>query len=340
VTPAGRGGVTYLVTGACGLVGANLTRHLLVSRPSCEVIAVDRDAPGADVDRFLVDHRDRLELVHADITDPAALAGLERADVVVHGATITHVAEWELANPRRYVDTNLVGTTNVLEWARTLPRLARFVYIGTGSVYGDGTAASSESPQSEDGPFAPHNLYSITKHASELLVRRYAELFAFDHRVVRLSGVFGPLERPTGSRAVMSPVCSLVHAALAGAPLTVTARTLESSADHISAEDVADGIARLADAAAPAHGAYNLANGSLTPFAELLEAVERAGLEVDLRVVDRPEDAALDLDATRRRARWNAYDTTRARSDLGWQPRPLSEQLASYAGWLREGAAA
>ncbi len=326
---------TYLVTGAFGLVGANLTRHLLASRPGCTVIAVDREAPGADVERFLAVDGGRLEVVQADITDPAAFEDVGHVDVVVHGATVTHVAAWEAATPRRYVDTNIVGTTNVLEWARTCTHLERLVYIGTGSVYGDGTPASSETPQSEDGPLAPHHLYSISKYASELLVGRYAELFGFDHRVVRLSGVFGPLERPTGSRMLMSPVCTLAHAAVAGRPVRVTSRTLDSAADHVSAEDVADGIARLADARAPAHRTYNLANGSLTPFRELLEDAAQASLPVELELVERPEDADIDLDPARRGGRFNAYDITRAARDLEWRPRPLAEQLASYARWLR-----
>jgi nucleoside-diphosphate-sugar epimerase len=337
VTP-GATRTTYLVTGGCGLVGANLSRHLLATDPCCEVIVLDREPPTAVVEQLLGDHRDRLTFAQADITDAAAFAGLERATVVIHAATVTHVPEWEAATPRRYVDVNLVGTTNVLEWARSLPSLRRLVYVSTGGVYGDQTSASTEAPQSEDGPFAPHDLYAISKHASELLVRRYAELFAFDHLVVRLSGVFGPLERPTGSRTGMSPVHSLVHAAVAGRPLRVTGRTLDSAGDHISAEDVAAGIARLADEAAPAHRTYNLANGALTPFRELLEGAARAGLAVELQVVERPGDAEIDLDPARRRARWNAYDITRAREDLGWHPRPLVDQIASYAAWLRAGA--
>jgi nucleoside-diphosphate-sugar epimerase len=330
-----RGRRTYVVTGAFGLVGANLTRHLLASRPGCTVIGVDRDAPGPDVERFLGEHRARLEVVQADITDPSAFDGVGRVDVVVHGATVTHVAAWEVATPRRYVDTNIVGTTNVLEWARTLTHLERLVYVSTGSVYGDGSPASSEAPQSEDGPLAPHHLYSISKYASELLVGRYAELFGLDHRVVRLSGVFGPLERPTGSRMLMSPVCTLAHAAIEGRPVRVSARTLDSAADHVSAEDVADGIARLADAPAPAHRTYNLAHGSLTPFGELLEVALQAGLPVEVDLVERPEDADIDLDPSRRRGRFNAYDVTRAVGDLEWRPRPLVDQLASYARWLR-----
>jgi nucleoside-diphosphate-sugar epimerase len=341
VRPSGRGGRTsYLVTGGCGLVGANLARHLLVTRPACQVIVLDREPPAPVVELFLDEHRDRLTFSIGDIADPTAFDGLEHATVVIHAATVTHVPEWEAATPRRYVDVNLVGTTNVLEWARGVRTLERLVYVSTGGVYGDQTGASSESPQSEDGPFAPRTLYAISKHACELLVWRYAELFGLDHLVVRLSGVFGPLERPTGSRTGMSPIHALMHAAIAGRPLRVTARSLESAGDHISAEDVAAGLARLADAPAPAHRTYNVAYGSLTPFHELLEALQRAGLSLELQVVDQLEDADVDLDPIHRRARWNAYDITRAGTDVGWRPRPLVEQLTSYADWLRTGAGA
>ena len=331
---------TYLVTGGCGLVGANVARHLLETRPGCRVVVLDREPPAADVERFLAGQRDRLSFVQGDITDAAAFEGLGRAAVAIHAATVTHVPEWELATPRRYVDVNLVGTANVLEWVRGVRSFERLVYVSTGGVYGNQTRTSGEAAQSEDGPFAPHELYAITKHASELLVRRYAELYALDHRIVRLSGVFGPLERPTGSRTGMSAVHSLVHAAVAERPLRVTERTLDSAGDHISAEDVASGVARLADAPAPGRHAYNLAGGALTPFRELLASAARAGLAVDVEVVEHAADAEIDLDPTHRRARWNAYDIARAREDLGWRPRSLVDQLASYADWLRAGAGA
>ena len=254
---------------------------------------------------------------------------------------VAHVPEWEISSPRAYVDTNVLGTTNVLEWARTLGRLERFVYISTGGVYGEESPASSVTPQSEDGPLAPPELYAISKYASELLVRRYSELFAFDHRMVRLSGVFGPLERPTVSRTIMSPVCTLVRAAVAGRPLRVTARTLDSVGDHISAEDVADGLARLATADAPSHVTYNLAHGSLTPFRELLDAAEAAGLESDLQIVERSDDADIDLDPGHRRARWNAYDITRASADprLAVRDRSPSSSRATRNGCATAGDA-
>lgn len=326
-----------LLTGGNGLVGANLSRRLLESEPDSELIVVDREAPGPLVIALLGERRSRVTFLQGNINDPAALDGLEpdRVRLVIHAAMIAHVPEWEHTRPRDYVATNILGTANVLEWARTQTGLERVVYVSTGGVYGEQAPESSEAPQSEDGPLAPPELYAISKHASEQIVRRYGELFGLDVRRVRLSGVFGPLERRTISRTIMSPVHTVLQAGVLGQPVRVTPRTLLSVGDHISATDVADGLAALVRTPSPAHDVYNLAHGELTTFTELIALAEQAGAPVDLRVVDDPAEAELDLDPANRRARWNAYDITRARADLGYTPRPLVEQLRHYVSWLR-----
>ena len=116
--------------------------------PRATSIAVDREPPGPLVERLLGDARDRLESCRPTSPTRRAFDGIGHVDVIVHAATVTHVPEWEVATPRRYIDTNLLGTTNLLEWARDLPGLARLVYVSTGGVYGNQTPASSASPQS------------------------------------------------------------------------------------------------------------------------------------------------------------------------------------------------
>jgi nucleoside-diphosphate-sugar epimerase len=320
-----------LVTGGCGFVGANIVKTLLRRAPSARVVVFDRLEPGAEVLRFLGEDAGRVSFTTGDITDPDAFAGLDEAiDVVVHAAALTNVAEGEAFRPRAYVDVNVTGTVNTLEWARTRPGLDRLVYVSSGSVYGDAPGAPEE-PQPEEGPVVPVELYGITKVAAEEIVRRYGELFPLDVRTVRLSGVFGPLERPTPSREFMSYVHTLVHAARDGRTVTVSPRSLDATGDHISAEEVADGIARLAYAPGPSFPVYNLAHGSRTSFRELFAALEEAGCMPAIELAD---DAEIDQDPENRRGRWNAYDITRAREDLGWQHRPLADQLARYARWL------
>jgi dTDP-glucose 4,6-dehydratase len=209
------------------------------------------------------------------------------------------------------------------------------VYVGSGSVYGEPRPGTPLGPQGEDGPVDPPEMYAVTKYAAELVARRYGTLFGLDVRRVRLSGVFGPMERPTAGRKLMSPVHAVAGAVATDEPLRITARTLDSVGDHVSGEDVADGLARLVAAERASYPVYNLADGRLTTFRELLGLVEDSGASVTVEIVDDPRDAELDLDPANRLARWNAYDVSRAREDLGWSPRPLSEQLASYLAWLR-----
>lgn len=332
--------VSVVLTGGCGLVGANLLRRLLADDPERALVVVDLSAPDELLRQFLGADLARARFIEADVSDAAALASalaeVEPASVeaVVHAAVLDNVPEWEREEPRAYIDVNVGGTVNLLEWARSLPALAAFVYISSGSVYGEPTPGLSDAPQHEDGPLNPPEFYAVTKYFAEHVTRRYGELFGLDVRQVRLSGVYGPMERPTAGRKSMSPVHALARSLATPHPLRITARTLDSVGDYVSAEDVADGLVRLLASHHPGYPVYNLADGRLTTFRELLGLFAKAGGAVTVEVVDDAADADLDLDPANRLARWNAYDIARARSDLGWSPRPLSEQVSSYLSWL------
>jgi dTDP-glucose 4,6-dehydratase len=332
--------MNVLLTGGCGLVGANLLRRLLADDPDREVFVIDLSPPDELMRQFLGADFERATFIQADVSEAGALAdGLAAIDpaplrAVFHAAILDNVPEWEHADPRRYIDVNVGGTANLLEWARSLPALVAFVYVGSGSVYGEPGPGTGAAPQHEDGPIDPPELYAITKYFAEHVSRRYGELFGLAVRRVRLSGVYGPMERPTAGRRLLSPVHAVARSAATGAPLRITARTLDSVGDHVSAEDVADGLVRLLATRRPAHPVYNLADGHLTTFRELLAIFAGAGRAATVEVVDDAADADLDLDPANRLARWNAYDITRARADLAWAPRPLAEQVSSYLAWL------
>lgn len=327
--------MTLLVTGGCGLVGAHVVRRYLLADPARRAIVADLSDPDAAARAWFADVADRLAFVRADLADPEALAGLPaEASIshVVHAATVTGYPAWERERPRRYLDVNVAGTVNVLERIRTLPALRRLVYVSSGSVYGPPQPGSPVTPQPEEGPLDPRELYAISKEVGERICRRYAELFGLDVRTARLSGVFGPLERATAGRVAMSALHALGTARREGRPLRVTRRSLEAGGDFISAEDVAVGLVALTLEDRLRHHVYNLASGRLTPLAEILDAATGAGLEV--HVVADGEEADVDLDPARRRARFNAYDITRARLDLGYAPRPLAEQVRSHLAWI------
>ena len=334
--PAPPDGLHVVVIGGLGLVGANVVRAVLDATPGSRVTIVDAAEPDEPARRWLGPFGSRVALAHADIVAVDALAAAvdgETVTHVVHGAIVAHVPAWERARPRDLIDVNVGGTVNVLEWARTLPGLRRFVYLGTGGVYGEPSAASPTGPQPEEGPLDPPELYAISKLAGEQICRRYGELFDVDVRIVRLSGVFGPLERPTRGRAIMSPPWHLAEAIVQGRELRVTARTPAAGGDFLSAEDIGRAVTLLLTADGLRHRVYNIAAGTFTTIAELVEAASRAGLPARLRTVE--GDADLDLDPSLRLARWNAYAIDRLRGDVDWTPRPLEDQLDTYLAWRR-----
>jgi len=182
---------TVLCTGGSGFVISNVIRYLLKANSTVKVINLDL-TPTTDVAAdFFSPVSKRLSWFSGDIRDRDLLdyiASRHNITHVIHGATICHVPSWEKKDPSRYVDVNLWGTVNLLEWARSLPDLERFLYISSGAVYGDPTPGHPTTLQPEEGPFNPVEFYGITKWACEHIVKRYDELFPLQTVSVR----FGP----------------------------------------------------------------------------------------------------------------------------------------------------
>ncbi len=189
-----------LVTGGTGFVGSNIVRTL--AQMGHSVICLDLAAPDALVSGYLEPWTSQVTFVQGDILDQedverAAASGIDK---IVHAAVFTGILpEVERGRSRSIVDINLMGTTNLLELARR-QSVDRFIYVSSGSVYGDDPGL--DEVLHEDTPPDPRSLYAIGKYTSELLTRRYGELHGFQTASVRLGGPYGqrnglPLTEPT-----------------------------------------------------------------------------------------------------------------------------------------------
>jgi dTDP-glucose 4,6-dehydratase len=330
--------MTVLVTGGTGFVLSNFVKHLLDTELEATIVVLDIAPFKGVVAQFLDVQGDRLIAVQGDVRDRAVLDRISsehRITHVVHAAALTHLPEWECARPTRYVDVNVIGTVNMLEWARTVDSLKRFMYVSSGGVYGSPTKWSPEDVQPETGPFDPPELYAVTKYTAELIVRRYGQIFELDTGRVRFADVFGPMERPTPGRAKMSAPFHMVRSVIEDRPLRVSPGTLEAGGDFLSAEDIAPALKQVLFADSLRHGAYNIAFGSYTMALELFNAFETVAPDFEYEE-SKAGLADVAMDPTKRLARWNAYSIERMTSEFEWRPRPLSEQLASYYEWVME----
>lgn len=329
---------TVVVTGGTGFVMSNLVRRLLETDPRATAIILDLGLLEGVVADFLEPVRDRVVSYCGDICDREVF---ERLSVqspithVVHAAAFTNFPRWERETPARYVTVNVLGTLNLLEWSRGLPQLRQFINVSTGGVYGAPTAASPTGPQPETGPFNPPELYAMTKYAGELIARRYGELFGPATASVRFSSVFGPMERPTHGRITMSLPYYMMRAVIEHRPLRITEQTLRAGGDFLSAEDIASAMVSMLSRPTLQYDAYNLAFGTFTTVEELFAAFRQGVPEFEYQMVAEGEAEYL-MDPAQRLARWNAYTVDRARTEFGWTPRALSEQLATYATWVMQ----
>jgi nucleoside-diphosphate-sugar epimerase len=314
-----------LLAGATGFVIANLARHL--SAAGHEVLAADLNPPDAPLREFV--SAGAVAFRQVDVTDRDALRDLlleSRPTRVVHGAAITSIPpEVEQARFLRTVEVNVTGTLNVLEAAREA-RVGRVVVVSSGSIYG---ARPDLVPITEEDPARPVELYPVTKWAAEALARRFADVHDVDLGVTRLASPFGPFERDTGSRPLLSSIREWTVAALRGESLRVLGPAAPPR-DSVYVADIASGIAAVLLAERLPHRVYNVGWGHATAADEVLEALRR--LFPGLWVERRPEEPSP----------WGAspvrgpLSIERLRQDLGWAPRyDLQSGLAAYVEWAR-----
>jgi UDP-glucose 4-epimerase len=336
--------MTLLVTGATGFVMSVLGRHWLEADPDARLVVLDASPLDAAAQRYFAPVMKRLSVVTADVTQPetwhAMLAG-HAVTHIVHGATITPISrgsasevkrEPEAHNPARIIDVNVMGTVAVLEWARTLPNLARFLYVSSGGVYKNHGPDRPGEPLPEDGYVMPRRLYGISKLASELITERYGELFGLSTASVRPSSVYGPMDRVTATRNFRHVPNRIAHMALDGIK-RVRVNTLDAVGDYIHVEDVARAIVSLLRAPRLRYSAYNIACGATATIGDMVGWVAEKVPGFGAEIVP-SEQADILQDPTLRDGMWGAYDISRLSNETGWKPRPMREALHAYMDWI------
>ena len=185
-----------LVTGTAGFIGFHVASRL--KSDGHEVTGFDNMSPYYDIAlkqaRLEKLRHAGIPVAEADLCDKAALEDVwQQADpeVVVHLAAQAGV-RYSLDNPQAYVDSNLVGFSNMLELARAA-KPAHFLYASTSSVYG----ANTTLPWSESHPVEhPVSFYAATKKSNEMMAHSYSDLFSLPMTGMRFFTVYGEWGRP------------------------------------------------------------------------------------------------------------------------------------------------
>jgi UDP-glucuronate 4-epimerase len=327
-----------LLTGSAGFIGMATALRLLARGD--EVVGLDNLNDYYDVTlkesrlSRLTPHAG-FKFVKLDVADRPGMESLfaaEKFDRVIHLAAQAGV-RYSLQNPHAYIESNILGFTNVLEGCRH-HKVQHLVYASSSSVYGGNTKMPFSEHDSVDHPVS---LYAATKKANELMAHTYSHLYRLPTTGLRFFTVYGPWGRPDMALFLFT------KAILEGKPIDVFNHG-NMQRDFTYVDDIVEGVVRVLDrvpepnpgydatAADPAtsdapYRVFNIGNNKPVPLLDFIGCIENAlGKKAEKRLLPMQDG---DVPAT--------YANTDALNDwVGFMPDTnVQEGVNSFVAWYR-----
>lgn len=178
-----------LVTGGAGFIGTNFIKYWLEEHNKDRIVSVDSLTYAANKhEYFTMDEQNaRLTSFVGDICSPVVEKFVDECDCIVHFAAESHVDN-SIADSSPFIQTNIVGTHNLLEFARKYDK--RFHHVSTDEVFG--SLPLEYDLFTEDTPYDPRSPYSASKASSDHLVRSYFHTHGLKATISNCSNNYGP----------------------------------------------------------------------------------------------------------------------------------------------------
>ena len=324
---------TILITGGAGFIGSHVVREFVLNYPETKIINLDVLTYAGNLENLKdIESKPNYEFVKADITDAKQILDVfekYQPEGVIHLAAESHV-DRSITNPLEFVMTNVIGTVNLLNAAKTIWNGnfegKRFHHVSTDEVFG---ALGDEGFFTEETSYDPHSPYSASKASSDHFVRAYHDTYGLPIVLTNCSNNYGPNHFPEK----LIPLC--IHNILNNNPLPIYGdgkytRDWLFVIDHAKAIDLVFHEGKNG-------GSYNVGGFNEWKNIDLVKELckqmdEKLGREVGTSeqlitfVKDRPGH---DL-------RY-AIDATKINEELGWKPSVTFEQgLSKTIDWFLE----
>ena len=331
---------TILITGGAGFI-AHHTVDYLLENTDYNIVTLDRLDYSGNLNRLnevVESHpkseRKRVRTVFHDLKadlNPQIVSTIGKVDIIAHLAAGSHV-DRSIDYPMEFVLDNVVGTVNLLNYARQVDNLERFIYFSTDEVFGP---APEGIKYKENDRYNSTNPYSASKAGAEELVVAYENTYKLPSIITHTMNVFGERQHPEK----YIPMC--IKKARDGEKVTVHSNkelTKAGSRHYIHALDVADALNFLIncdiDSLEPDYGGakchkFNIVGGEELDNLELAKMIAAAqDKELNYEMVDfhssRPgHDLRYALDGDKMK-------------NMGWTPKPVKQRLEEVVQWTLE----
>ncbi len=312
---------SIIVTGGAGFIGANFVLQWIATEPAAVVNLDKLTYAGNPASLHAVESNPAYSFVKGDIGDFDAVFALlaQRKPVaVVNFAAESHV-DRSIHGPGEFVQTNLVGTFQLLEAVRkywsALPMEAgqrfRFLHVSTDEVYG--SLQPDDAPFTENTPYAPNSPYSASKAGSDHLVRAYHHTYGIPTITTNCSNNYGPFQFPEK----LIPL--VILNALADKPLPVYGDG-SNVRDWLYVHDHCSAI-RLALARGRPGETYNIGGNNERTNIDVVRTICRILDELRPAASRKPYESLITFVADRPgHDHRYAIDAKKSSGELGWRP--------------------
>ncbi|MGE0614868.1 MAG: dTDP-glucose 4,6-dehydratase [Bacteriovoracia bacterium] len=324
-----------LVTGGAGFIGSHLILQWIKESPGDQILNLDKLGYASNLDYLKgVAGSPAYQFQQVDLVDRARVKEAVQAfrpEGVIHLAAESHVDN-SIKDPQAFVNSNVVGTFNLLEECRQLwltgdLKAPPFVHVSTDEVYG---SLGPTGVFTEKTPYAPNSPYSASKAASDHFARAYHVTYGMRVMITHCSNNFGPHQHAE------KLIPTVIRTALKGQPIPVYGNG-KNKRDWLYVTDHCDAITRVFKRG-QAGGVYNIgAEHEL----ENIKMVETICQSLNELVGKGPQGDYANLiqfvtDRLGHDFRY-AIDSTRVREELGWRPAGEFEgQLRATVKWYLE----
>ncbi|MGD8561004.1 MAG: NAD-dependent epimerase/dehydratase family protein [Desulfarculaceae bacterium] len=309
----------FLVTGAAGFIGSQVTERLLEQGHEVRGIDCFTDyypRPLKEKNLEIARQHQAFTFVEEDIAETDLKALLDGVEVVIHLAAQAGVRRSWGANFQIYTHNNIISTQALLEAGKDLD-LKKFVYASSSSVYGD----TPDLPMRETGACWPVSPYGVTKLAAEHLCSLYRKNFGLNTVSLRYFTVYGPRQRPDMA------FHRFIRAILEGGEIRLFGDGGQSR-DFTFVSDVVQATVDAALTPETVSGVFNIGGGARVTINQVIAILEEIlGRKAEIRRLEVAKGDVRNTEA----------DNTRAREFLGFHPSyGLKQGLAAEADWVRQ----
>ena len=327
-----------LITGGAGFVAHHLIGQV-IKNTDWEIVSLDRLDYSGNLNRlhdimltFDVETRKRVKIVHHDLKaelNPLICSEVGDVDYILHLAAGSHV-DRSIDYPIEFVLDNVVGTCNILEFARTQKHnLERFVYFSTDEIFGP---APDGIKYKENDRYNSTNPYSATKAGGEELAVAFHNTYDLPIYITHTMNVFGERQHPEK----FIPMC--IKRARDGEVVTVHSdktKTIAGSRHYIHAEDVASALLFLLDHKGEFEPTWG---NAICPKFNIVGSEELNNLELAQIIAD-AQNKELKYEMVDFHSSRPGHDLRYALSgdkmrELGWVPaKSVRERIAQVTQW-------